>query len=147
MLCTQVIEPSKVSRDLSIRLYSPNKVLVAAILGGIAGGCVLHWLNLKALNYDQKANQTFVWSVILFVILPVFSLVTHISLTGGSGAIAAGYMMDAKRTYGDVYKNHAEQQGKVGGWLATIGISLASLVISVVIIFSISLLIALAVYR
>jgi hypothetical protein len=130
--------------DLSIKLYSPRKVLVVALLGGILGGCILHWLNLKALHQDQKANQTLIWSVPFLVILPIFSLLTHISLTGVGGAVAAGYMMEAKRSYGSIYQQHSDHNGKLGGWWAAIGIGIASLLISIGLSVPICLLVTLA---
>ncbi len=54
-------------------------------------------------------------------------------------------MMDAKKVYGSVYKKHANNNGKLGGWWATVGIGVLSLVVSLLIAMPIAVLIALVV--
>ena len=130
--------PTLVER--SVKLYSPRKVLVAALLGGIAGGCILHWLNFKALNQEQKANQTLVWCVPLLIVLPIFFLLTNITLNGSGAGIAAGFMMDAKKAYGALYTQHSRNSGNLGGWWATIGIGIVGFLLSLCISVPVCLL-------
>ena len=121
-----------IAPPLSIRLYSPNKVLVAALLGGLVGGGLLHWINLKALQQDKQANWVMSLSLFFLLTLPsMFFFAPNFSPGDNGGAVAAGlYWAQAKQIYGSTYEKHATNQGELGGWWGTIGAGVAGYILN-----------------
>lgn len=76
-------------QNQALKLYTPNMVLIATMLGSLLAGGYLIWANYKALNEQQKASDTILWLcvgtpfvlVVNGLILPInFLLMVGLSL-------------------------------------------------------------------
>jgi hypothetical protein len=56
-------------QDVVVRLYTPQAVAVGTLLGSLAAGAVLLWLNYRALGYHALANKVAAGGVLLYLLI------------------------------------------------------------------------------
>ena len=128
----------------SLKLASPNQVLLAAILGGPVAGCLFLGLNFKAMGELQQLRQTVIFGavgiVILFGVLfflPKFLPEVHGSLP--AIVVAVTFRGLAKQFQEQAYLAHIAAGGLKTSWWKVIGLSLLCLFASLAVILVLGL--------
>lgn len=73
----------------SVRLYTPLGVAVGTLLGSLAAGAVLLWLNYRALGYRQLANKVAAGGLVLYLVIVLTASVLPDSRPLGMALVAA----------------------------------------------------------
>lgn len=123
---------------MTVRLYTPQGIAIGTLLGSMAAGAVLLWLNYRALGYHALANKVAVGGgfIYLLVIGAASALPDHavlglllIALQTGLAYWAAWILQ------GDAIAYHLNQGGGVHSLLRAAGVGLlAGLAVWVVVV-------------
>jgi|HubBroStandDraft_6_1064221.scaffolds.fasta_scaffold362914_2 hypothetical protein len=121
----------------SYRLFDPNSVFIAAIIGSPMAGVALMTLNYRRLGDRSKGTAAFLIGVAVTVLACVlgYFLPSSGSLAVGI-AIAAGTKAAAQHWQGMALAQHQARGGQLSSKWAATGVGLAFLGILVVIIFA-----------
>jgi hypothetical protein len=129
---------------MAVRLYSPQGIAVGTLLGSLAAGAVLLWLNYRALGYRALANKVAVGVglVYLLVIGAASALPDHIALGLLLIALQTGLAYWAAWVLqGDAITYHLAQGGALHSVPRAAGVGLLSgLAVGVVVLSIITLL-------
>ncbi len=119
------------------KLYTPNQVMVATLLGGVLPGCYLIWRDFRVLNEAKKANQTMMWGLIgFFGIAGIAYLFPQIPATALSVSLAIAFKQITPPQ--SFWRTDEAKQVKKQSWWFAILIGLAGLLISIAIILLVS---------
>jgi hypothetical protein len=84
----EVVAQRCITMDRDRQLYTPIGVALGTLLGTLAGGVVLLWLNYRALRHPKLANRILVGGLICHL-----AIVATASMLPGSAWIAVGFVV------------------------------------------------------
>ena len=127
-------EPVAISDSSGAKLFTPNMVLIATVLGGLLGGGALIWANYKAINNLSGANKTLIWC--LSGTLLLFAISAFITSSVGTG-IAIGCAVGLKAF---AQKEQWKPESLKKSWWLALLVGLISLAVTLVsiVIFSLA---------
>jgi hypothetical protein len=109
-----------------LRLHSPEGIALGALLGNLAGGAVLLWLNYRALGNQRLANRVLAGGAVAYLAVVVAASVLPAGwpVTLGLIALQTGLAYGAARALqGEAVRWHLGHGGRVHAlpWTSGIG--------------------------
>jgi len=133
---------STVDSDISseIKMSSSKQVYVATVLGGPFAGGWLLFQNLISNDDKKKANLVLIGTLLIFfaLLFVSYQLPTGASSIALPLLVAILYMVIYKLTFDHHFLKHIKNNGLITSWWSVLGVSLISLVISLILMFSVS---------
>lgn len=127
----------------SAQLYTPHGIAIGTLLGTLAGGAVLLFLNYRALGYDALARKVVVGGLVgyvLIILVASAALPDHPALTLLLAALQAGVAYWAAWILqGDAIAYHRAQGGGVHSSLRAAGVGLLAGLVAVPLLLLITL--------
>ena len=140
------MQESLFSSTVTKKLYNERAVMVGTLIGGpIVAGYLLAE-NYKALDQREKINKTWLFTIISFGIILLIAYITPHKVPSFIFPIIYSGIAQflAQRFQGDQIKGHIVNGGGIYSVWRSVGIGIISALIFLVIVFSILVLIDLA---
>jgi len=112
---------------VAVRLYTPQAVAVGTLLGSLAAGAVLLWLNYRAMGYHALANKVAGGGALLYLLIIGGAAALPDSAVLGLLLIAIQVGLAYWATWilqGDAIAYHQAQGGAVHSLLGAAGLGL-----------------------
>jgi hypothetical protein len=116
----------------AVRLYSPQQISVAALIGSPVAACWCFARNFRQLGQPGVAQKWLIWgsggSFIALLILTMLPFSRHLPHYIIPIAYSIAFREIAKRIHGEVVAQHISAGGRLVSWWFVVGISLLFLI-------------------
>jgi hypothetical protein len=120
------------TQPIAARLYSPQQICLAAIIGSPVAACWCFARNFRQLGQPSVAQKWLIWggggsfiALLLLCLLPFAQKIPHYIIPI---AYSIAFREVAKRIHGEALAQHVSAGGRLASWWFVVGISLLFLI-------------------